>query len=117
MFTGAPLNDGMRTALYMAARKLIQSGRNFIKFKDKDGEGGVSTKHRRKVIASGMVGIEFSAVVEYGNRTTKCHYIVNDIKMPSEDELFNDGYRWSSFDIMPDHAPSDHDNAEWWKNN
>ena len=116
MFAGAPLNDNVRTALYLAARKLIQNGRNFIKFQNEDGEGGVSTKHRRKVVASGMVGIEFSAVVEYGNKTTKCRFIVNDIKMPSEDELLNEGYRWFNFDVTPERTSPDQDNADWWKN-
>lgn len=113
MFSGPSLNDGMRTALYLAARKLIQSRKSFIRFKEENGEGGVSTQHRRKVIASGMVGIEFSAVVEYGDKTTKCRFIVNDIKMPPEDDIQDGKYKWLDFDM---NTPVDCNDADWWNN-
>jgi hypothetical protein len=112
MFSGPSLNNGIRTALYLAARKLILSGKNCIRFKDEDGEGGVSTRHRRVVVASGMVGIEFSAVVEMNDRTTKCRFIVNDLKMPPESEILDGSYEWFTFDVT---AP-DRDDADWWKN-
>lgn len=108
---GGPLDEGIYDALYFSACRLINTGEKYLRFKDENGEGGVSTKHKRCVISSNVMGILFEASVDYNNRSIKCRFIVNDVNIPSEEEFLENGY-WIPYDV----SSSEKDSADWWKN-
>ena len=99
MTAGAPLDKGIGTALYLAACSLIRSRKSYVRFTDENGSGGVSTEHKRRFVSSGMGGIEFTAIVDFGSRTTKCRFLVNDVNMPTEEEVLTE------FDWIWDESP------------
>ncbi len=110
MFTGAPLDNGLRTALFLTGCGLIRTGQTYAKFTDENGEGGVSTKNHRRVIG-GVSGIEFEATVDWKNKTITCRYLVRDVGMPTEEEVLDDKFRWAPVIRMPGGY-----DADWWKN-
>lgn len=110
MVTGGALDDGLRTALYLAALRLIRNHEEYTKFLDENGAGGVSTKHRRRCISSYMAGIEFDATVEYGDKTIRCRFLVDDTNMPTEEEVIASELNW-----IPIRFSSDVEEGEEWK--
>lgn len=116
MFNGARLTDDAKTVIYLAACELVRSGKKNIRFKDDSCEGVINTEHKRKFVASGMTGIEFSATVEHEDGKTKCRFLVNDIKIPSEEE-FRENYRWFTIRLDPQGEADEADPADWWKSN
>jgi hypothetical protein len=111
MVSGGPLDDGISTAIYLAACSLIRSGEKLAKFQDENGSGGVETKHKRTVLNSTVMGIEFIGTVESRDRTIKCKFLVNDTNIPDEDEVYSERFQWKDFHI--DHE--DEDDGEEWK--
>lgn len=115
LVTGGPLDEGLRTALYLAACKLIRNGEESAKFKDENGEGGVWTKHKRKSVSSFMAGIEFFATVDSRDGTMRCRFLVDDVEIPANDEeFFENGYRWIPLSSRPSSA--DEEGEEWKRN-
>lgn len=110
MVNGGSLDNGLRTALLLTACSLIRSGKKSARFKDENGEGGVSTKRERKFASGYLQGIEFYSTVDYGGKTIKCKFLVDDRFLPDDDFLIENG-RWVG-------TISPHDNedkSDWWK--
>lgn len=115
MVNGGFLDDGLRTALLLAACGLIRSGKKRTRFKDENGEGGVYTNGKRKFVSSFLHGREFQATIDCKNETIRCHFLVDDRNVPSDDFLLEHG-SWVGT-IFPNDANSnsDVDDADWWK--
>lgn len=89
MISGPQIDNGIRTAMYLSACKLIRERGTSVNFLDENGEGVVSTKHQHRSITSFMRGIEFEAVVEHMEGTTRCRFLVNDVDIPDEETVLS----------------------------
>lgn len=111
MNSGGPIDDGLRATLYLSALKLIDTGQKYARFYDENGEGGISTKHKRVTVSSRVAGIEFFATIDHKSKTVRCRFLVNDTHRLSEEDFVEDRIGWiSSFD-----AGDYEDPADWWK--
>lgn len=111
MFSGAPLDDGLRTALYMTARDMIRGGLEYAHFVDENGQGGVSTKNKHHTVG-GMSGILFSADIDWKDHSTKCTFLVRPQNMLDDVELMDENFKWFGMRLGFDPG----DAADWWKN-
>lgn len=117
MTKGGYLDDGLRTALYLAARKLIIENGKSVRFIEENGEGMISTEHKRRHVASYLSGIEFDAIVDHGDQTIECRFLVNDIGMPTEDEIFGGDFRWLPVVPFLGYPLCEDEEGEEWKRN
>ncbi len=87
MVSGPQIDDGLRTALYLAACELIRSGKKSAKFSDENGEGKVFTRHRRGFVNSFMTGVVFDATIERNDGIITSRFLVDDTRIPTEEEV------------------------------
>lgn len=94
-FSGAPLDNGIRDVLYLAACKMIGDRKGRMTFKDENAEGIIETAGKRRTVTSAMRGIEFTAQIDCTNGTSLvCKFLVDDVNMMPEEDVIEGLMGW-----------------------
>ena len=96
MFSGLPLTDDVRSALFRAACELYQKQQRETKLKTDDFEGAVQTAGERSSLG-GFYGILFNAEIETNLGKTTVRYIVSEADIENADP---DHGLWIEFETL-----------------